>query len=150
MTSGTLIGSYRHHGRIPWDDDVDLIVKRTDKSRLREVLSALQPEYVLYLLHDKNVPSDRLHWKFFSVCGTTCSIQIVSLAFRRHHVLSTRTTSSCGTSRRGSPTSAGRGRLSSRSFGVRSTVCGFRRRATPPPCWRSIFLTVKSGCKQIE
>ena len=63
MIGGTLLGSYRHHDRIPWDDDVDVAVNHTDKQKLK-VLFGNSTSHVL-----KNVYGGGEHWKFFPKGG---------------------------------------------------------------------------------
>jgi len=45
MCGGMLIGSYFHHGMVPWDDDLDVCVLVSEIPRLLRALNSTIPEY---------------------------------------------------------------------------------------------------------
>ena len=77
MYGGTLIGSYRHHNLVPWDDDVDIFMRSADKTVIRKILSTIRPDYVLddrstrWKFYSKNssaIPGVSWKWPFVDIC----------------------------------------------------------------------------------
>ncbi|XP_033749228.1 uncharacterized protein LOC117333920 [Pecten maximus] len=77
LEGGTLIGSFRHHGPIPWDDDVDVMVNASDRSRLAELLPQMRPDFDLftpvnyawkfYDAKSKHLPYKPFRWPYVDI-----------------------------------------------------------------------------------
>ena len=69
VNSGTLIGTIRHGGFVPWDDDIDVLMFRKDFEKLNKIMTET-PNEKYHLINVLNEPTYHYTWPRFNLKNT--------------------------------------------------------------------------------
>ncbi|VDN13657.1 unnamed protein product [Dibothriocephalus latus] len=68
---GSLVGSFRHHDNIPWDDDLDVVVDFKVRDALWEKMLEMPPEIIIQQSHLR----DKIYAKFIEPYNTAQDVE---------------------------------------------------------------------------